>query len=311
MIGLIDSVCLWLPKWDIPRTSTPHLNLSNAVERTSMESGEISNYGNIDNLRVSISANGISVKGSFAKYLLSDNYNNLNNKQIAQAIEKLSDALKTDVSSAKVTRIDAAHSFVMKHEVKRYFEVLGSYRYYDRVQTSINTLYYQSKGKKSYPIMLFYDKIQEMRDNKINVPYVDEDANVLRYERRWLSRLPQQFKEREITAKTLCNERFYLKIVEGWRKSYTGIEKKRVISFEGMDKIKTVSDGEVFIYAIALQELQQGKVQQIMDELKRRGVFTDPKSYSRLKSKVKNTSTKAEITETDALVSELDSHIKG
>ena len=77
-----------------------------------------------------------------------------------------------------------------------------------------------------------------------------------------------------------------------------------------MDKIKTVSDATDYICAIALQKLPPEEVQNIMEDMKQKNIFEDRKYYTRLKTKIKGITNKADITNLDNLVKELDSEVR-
>jgi hypothetical protein len=178
------------------------------------------------------------------------------------------------------------------------------------VQATNNTLYYHSRGKEQKRTLVFYNKAREVSERSGVIPDAFQNENLLRYESRWNTRLPQQLKENEVTGKTLYDSRFYNKIIELWADNYFKIDKHKNINIEAMNQIKTVSDATDFICAIALQKLQPDEVQSILEDMKRQNVFSDPKYYSRLKNKLKDISTKTEITEINSLVMELDNEIR-
>lgn len=307
---MYDSLNIWNNRAEAGNLTASALYLSNAKETCNKETGEIWTYGNLENLKVSVSFAGISIKGSLAKFYLPDNTYTLNRHQVKEAIEKLSDTLHIDVSEGKITRLDVSTNFIMRNETQRYYDVLGLCTHFNRVQATGNTLYYQSKGKDCKRTLAFYNKARETNDRKGVMPGVYSEANLLRYEARWNTRLPQQFKEQEVTGKTLFNNRFYSKIIDLWAESYFKIEKQRNINLNAMKEIKTVSEATDYIFAIALQKMQPDEVQNILEDMKQRNVFEDAKYYSRLKKKLKDVSTKADITEKNDLVTELDSEVR-
>lgn len=307
---MYDTINSWINRAEAGNFSPSTLLLSNQKETVNRDTGEVWTYGNLDNLKVSVSFAGISVKGSLAKFYLPDNTYTLNRNQVKEALEKLSDTLKIDFSEAKITRLDVSTNFIMKHDTKQYYSVLGLCNHFNRVQATPNTLYYHSKGKDQKRTLIFYNKARETADRNGIIPDVYSGANILRYENRWNTRLPQQLKESEVIGKTLFDNRFYSKIIDLWANNYYKIEKQRNININAMDNIKTVSEATDFIFAIALQKMKPDEVQNILEDMKQKNIFNDAKYYTRLKNKLKGISTKTDISEKSDLVKELDTEIR-
>lgn len=308
---MYDTLNFWLNRVEAGtdfQAST--LYLTDAKETKNKNTGEIWTIGNFDNLKVVVSMAGVSIKGSLAKFFFPDNSYTLNRHQTKEAITKLSDLLHLDLLNASITRIDVSTNFILEHEANNYYGVLGLCRYFNRIQQTNNTLYYLSKGKEQKRAMVFYDKAREIANRSGVLPDVYAGANLLRYESRWNTRLPQQLKEPEIKGKTLFNPNFYNKIVSLWGDNYFSINKKRNLNFEAMEKIETVSDAMNFIYAIALQRLTPDEMQNILEDMKQRKVFDDRKYYTRLKEKLKKVTNKVEVTDVDFLTKELDNEVK-
>lgn len=77
-----------------------------------------------------------------------------------------------------------------------------------------------------------------------------------------------------------------------------------------MENLKTVSDCVAYICAFALQRVPAEELQQLMCDLKDARILNNRTDYARLKKKVKDLSTKADITEADTLVKELDAEVR-
>lgn len=308
---MYDTINFWINRVEAGNgfeTSTHYL--TNSKETVNRDTGEIWSTGSLDNLKVTVSMAGVSIKGSLAKFYLPDNTYTLNRNQVKDAINKLSDTLHLNLMQANVTRLDVSTNFIMQNEVGCYFDVLGMCTYFNRVQATNNTLYYHNVGKEQKKAMVFYNKARETASRKHEVPEVYKGANLLRYESRWNTRLPQQLKEAEVKGCTLYDRQFYGKIISLWADGYFKIDKKKNIKLDVMENIKTVSDAADFICAVALQKLPPDEVQAIMEELRDRNVFADRKYYTRLRDKIKDITGKAAISETNDLVKELDSEVK-
>lgn len=308
---MYDTVNFWLNRVEAGNDfENSTLYLTNAKETVNRDTGEIWSVGNLDNLKVTVSMAGVSIKGSLAKFFFPDNTYTLNRIQVKEAIGKLSDSLHLDLLKASITRMDVSANFMMQHDASHYFDVLGLCRHFNRIQVAESTLSYQNKGKEPKRAMVFYDKEREVSNRKGLMPDVYSGSNLLRYESRWNTRLPQQLKEPKISGNTLFDAKFYSKVISLWADSYFNIDKKRTPNFEAMGKIKTVSDATDFICAIALHKLTPDEVQSILEDMKQNKVFDDRKYYTRLKAKLKEITNKADVTKTDDLVKELDGEIR-
>lgn len=308
---MYDTIHFWLNRVEVENDiETSALYLSNARETVNRDTGEIWHAGNLDNLRVTVSMAGVSIKGSLAKFYFPDNAYTLNCKQVKDAIGKLSDTLHLDLSQANITRLDVSTNFIMRNDVSRYFNVLGACTYFNRVQATNNTLYYQNAGKEPKKTLVFYDKAREVANRHRELPDVLKATNLLRYESRWNTRLPQQLKMQEVRGHTLFDRQFYSKIINLWAENYFKIDKKRIMKMDAIENIKTVSEATEFICAIALQKLQPDEVKSILNDIKQSNVFNNRSEYTRLAKKIKNITSKTTISESSDLVKELDGEIR-
>ena len=77
-----------------------------------------------------------------------------------------------------------------------------------------------------------------------------------------------------------------------------------------MCEIKTVTDAFNVFVARLINQTDQTQIGGFLDELKDAGVFDDRKNYTRLKKKIQEVATKANITISDELMRELDDEIR-
>jgi hypothetical protein len=307
---MYDTINSWINRVEAGDLSASTRCLTNAKEIVSKDTGEVWTTGQLENMKVTVSMAGVSIKGSLSKFLLPDNTYTLNRHQAKEAIEKLSDLLHLPLEFARITRIDISANMIIQYEALKYYEILGACPYFNRVQQTLNTLYYHGGNRDLQRTMVFYNKAREVSDRNGIIPDVFTDENLLRYESRWITRLPRQLKENEVMGRTLYDERFYSKVIDLWADNYFRIEKKRIINMDAMDNFKKVSDAIDFVFAIALQKMPVDEVQVLLEEMKRRKVFADAKYYSRLKKKLKDISGKADMTDANALQRELDNEIR-
>lgn len=188
--------------------------------------------GELDSLKVVANAYALKIKDrSLCKWYLGDNFQTMTRKDIENAIANLCDALHLDLTGAQVMRLDLAQNYITKHPVSTYFNHLGSLKYAQRlVQPS--GLYYHRPNV----IACFYDKVKETRNKGESLPEIYTGKNVLRYEFRFMHRLPQVLNVPEVKASMLYDECFYMEIINQWYNTYKHIQKVNdiTINFQSM-----------------------------------------------------------------------------
>lgn len=305
---MYDKVKLWATRTG----DTPDVSkfLDRAKDQIDHETGEVCTFGSLEGLKVSIYTSGISITGSLSKYLHSNNIYPLDRHSTAQAVEKLSDSLHISFNEAKVTGLEFGTQFVMRHQVSDYLPRLGDMPKLLRYHFDVGSLYYKPKGKQQSKVFAFYDKKADALAKDMILPLGFDEANLLKYEMRINGRLPQQLGVSGVTASTLSEKTFYHSMVKRYQENYFAISKLNQIKTDVMDEIKTVSDAfDVFVARLITQS-NQTQIAGFLEELKDAKVFDDRKCYSRLKKKIQEVATKADITVSDELIKELDDEIK-
>ncbi len=221
---MYDTVNMRLRGYDVPGVSF--------LEETALYLDEITGHfehqnglhvviGKLGCLTVSIDEAAARVgKGSLCKWFLGDNVQEMGRGDTKRAIEKLSDTLHLPMERAAVTRLDVAHNLLMRYPPGVYYNHLGGLRYATRLQEPEGIYYKQGAGR-----LAFYDKTRESQKNGGKLPEICTGNNILRYERRFDKRLSHYLQEPEITAATLYNEAFYIKVVKMWLQAYRAIDK--------------------------------------------------------------------------------------
>lgn len=307
---MYDSVNFWLDRVEASNIDEVANRIQDARDNINRETGEVRTCGKLENLKATISMAGVSIKGSLAKFYFPNNTYTLNRHQVKEAIEMLSDTLSIPMQKARITRIDVSTNFIMTRPTQQYFDVLGDCRYYNRVQATGNTLYYHLRGMDCKRSMCFYDKAREMQKNKESLPDVYAGTNLLRYESRWVTRLPQQLKEQQVIGESLYDTKLYHKIIKLWADNYFSIQKKKRFKQNVMNEIKTVKDAVDYISAFAIGRLPPDELHQILEDLRVNQVFDNRIYYSRLNQYLKKITTNSKTMEADELVKELDSEVK-
>lgn len=231
--------------------------------------------GNIGSMSVSISSNCLKVKnGSLCKWYLGNNFQTMQRADTRLAIEKLSDILHLPMERAGVSRIDVAQNFIVKHPPDVYYNHLGAYDRYKRLEQPDGLYYINSNG-----ILVFYNKTKEQQDKRQPIPDLYKDRNVLRYEQRYKRRLSNTFSIGRVTAACLYDEAFYVGIINRWKEAYSRIKKINEIqlNFEGMRTKKDLYK----LGVLSLVEKEGGQLvflKQIA-EAQRRGDITNRQAF--------------------------------
>lgn len=177
--------------------------------------------GYLGSLKVSVSRLAVTIKDcSFCKWCLGNNFKTLTRGDIRLGIEKLSDCLHLPMSEAEVTRLDIGQNIVTKCPVDVYYSHLGQLKGTKRLPAE-SSLYYNGLNTQ----LIFYDKLKEQRRAGEPIPELYTGKNVLRYEARYLHRLPYSLNVPAVTGSLLYNEAFYISIVQRWRDLYKEIQK--------------------------------------------------------------------------------------
>lgn len=299
---MYDSVNIWIDKMRAGGDLLACLpSLSGITEH--QREGKVYYSAMVGNYKVNISDTGLSLKGSLAKYYLDDNIHTLNRGDSQRAFEKLADDLHLPIQDAKVTRIDFAQNFLMNYKPEAYYNYLGNCRHYSRLPQP-QSLYYSNEQR----VKLFYNKLAEVKKQKVLIPELVAGQNLLRYELRFTSRLPKQFNKVEVLASDLYDERFYIGLVNRWILEYENIYKNKNINlkYSDMNSPKDFwKQGNLhWIKLIGVDTALQ-----LVVDMKAKNVFDKPEYYSRLKREIRELCSQPDLTSTSELIDELDEKI--
>lgn len=177
--------------------------------------------GSLNGLRLSVDARRVKVYGgSLCKWYLGDNIKTMTRGDIQRAIEKLSDDLHLPMGSAVVSRIDVAQNFETRYPVDVYLGHFGKLGRKEPLRQP-SSVYYDIPGGR----VCIYDKIREMKEKRKPFPSIYKHVNVLRYERRHTDRIAQRLGMDVVTASTLYDEAFYIRLLDDWRNTFMAIQK--------------------------------------------------------------------------------------
>lgn len=219
---MIDNIKLSLPRCrDMPDISG---YLDNGNENCSMKTGEVSVYGNVENIKVTQYFGGYYIQGSLPKFLYGNNVCQLTRKEVGLAIEKLSDRLHLPLYDADITKIEVGANICLAKQHTAYTRLFGDMPRMQRVSMA-DSLYYKGSGKVHPRMYYFYDKVAEVKKSGGTMPQGLEAANMMRYEMRLNGRLPFQLSIPEFKGSTLQDRKVYQELINRWLNGYLSINK--------------------------------------------------------------------------------------
>lgn len=306
MVGL-DTLNMWMSAEKVGAVdlldTVPRFLDRGTIMYQERHDGRRSVVGHIDNYRIAVYENGVSLKGSLAKSYLGSNVCSLDSDETALALESLSDRLFLPLEQATVRRFDLAHTFVMKYPVKAYLGYLGGSPRYNRLEQPKSVLWKNGKREKTV-----YDKGDECKRANSTLPNGFENKYLLRYELRHVSDLPKQFNMTELTPKHLCDKDFCRRVGNKWTEEYKDITKLQKMTFG----TKPTSPNEFFDQLLmAGIESMGGRmaVENLVNEIRSNGGFTRPEHPSRIKRRLGELMRNPSLTVPSELLTELDEKV--
>lgn len=283
--------------------------LSSVKQVTDTGTGEVRYFGSLGGLKVTIYTSSIYIVGSLSKYYNGSNIFTLNRRDTERAVQKLSDELGADVSTAKVTYLEFGDAFVMQSPVEEYLKRLGHYpRLYRNSQP--DTLYYRHRGIVQPKTICFYDKTKELRKKKETLPDGLNGQNILRYELRFKNRLSRQIGWQDsITASTLYDRQFYKKMVSIYREVYFAISKRKMLKPTALQEVKNPKDAMQCLIGVLLCQSNKDTIADFMGQLTTAKTLDRVQLY-RLGQMIERATEKGKHLEGDTLISELDNQIE-
>lgn len=249
----------------------------------------------------------VRFKGSLPKYHLNDNIKSIGRSDTQRAIESLSDELHIDLSKADVSQIDVGITIETKYKPATYYALMGSSMQYTRTIFK-NSLYYKVTNREK----IMYDKSKDAKSKGMIIPSYLSNANLFRYELRYLRQIDKQLNKAHIKAFNLYEEGFYMTMLDNWLEEYLNI--KKLNSME-IDKTKINKPADLGYQILANLLLSSdidvvSKVDELMVQAKNRKLFetaNPSRDYSRAKQMVNKILSSGKDSE---LIKELDKKIK-
>ena len=285
----------------VPKDSEVFNNLVNITESIDVDTQSNWITGKAKNMVIRRNANSITVQGSLPKYQYGNNLQTLQRADTGLIIEELSDLIRTDLSKARLQRVDFSTNIITEHKPQYYYRFLGHLtRFYRHSDNS--SLYYNQGCKK----LLFYDKIKDAKAKQMPIPKQYQNKNVLRYEMRLLKQVKKFFK-RDVLANDLINKQLYNYLLDKWYEYYKEIEKQKSKINIMSNQITSPKDFDKQLLIGLVQSLGYSHIDDVIEQMKTMKVFNQKEYYSRLKSKYRRLS-KVDICDED-VISEIDMKI--
>lgn len=277
--------------------------LTNVTERQSNYGYSAS--GTIGDYVISCYTNGVSLKGSLAKYFLPSNLYTLSRQSTREAIEKLSDTIHIDVSNALIRRLDISTIIPTTFKPTDYYCYLGEKKWFRRVNYNKDTLYYSTAKRQ----IIFYDKCKEAKAKGAIVPPSLIGSNLLRYELRFKQEIARQLKTSTPKAAMLFDAGNYYNLVQQWKNEFFSINKiSKIMDIKKGIEITPKQLNDI-IFATLLKEKGAEYIQTFYDEAKAKGVFKDPKKYTRGKEQLNKIMQECRASGKSELIEELETAI--
>lgn len=194
----------------------------------------------------------------------------------------------------------------MKYHESLYFDLLDHCPRYQKLPMN-NGLYFNQKEKQ----LAFYGKEKEQKEKGQEIPSLYKNRHTLRYEMRWKKGLSKQFNTSNIKVNTLCQESFYMSLVDRMRDAYFKVKKQKInpLAIESMRSSKTMTD-YLILKGIQAEFGSIGNALTSIDKANKSGVFDNKMQASRLKQKLNRLYKNPELTKENDLTHELDTKIK-
>ena len=304
---MIDKINLSLPRCrDMPDISG---YLDNGNESSNVKTGEVSVFGNVENIKVMQYFGGYSIQGSLPKFLYGNNVCQLTRKEVGQAIEKLSDRLHLPLNDARVTSIEVGANICLTKQHTAYTRLLGDMPRMQRVSMA-DSLYYKGSGKVHPRQYYFYDKVAEVRKSGGTMPQGLEAANMMRYEMRLNGRLPFQLSIPEFKGSTLQDRKVYQELINRWLNGYLSINKLVNMKDEHLKKGMSVKEAQEVFIAQQIAKGGSSMIDEFIAKLKQNECFDNRLYYNRVKSNLQKLASKTKLSVDNGDIEELTAKVK-
>lgn len=220
-------------------------------------SGEPFIVGHIGCYRVYADNRQVRLSGSVAKLVHGENVSDLTQKEVADGVQWLSDALHLNVGRGDICRCDVAHTFDLPAPPAQYIGQLVSRGDAPRVEIDGNTLYFATNARW----LCFYDKRAELASRGEEMPPAWADCqNLLRYEMRIAGNVGAQVGTAAVSD--ITKYQAWARLVDLWAEDYRTIRKTTI------ERIRASSTPKMAFDSIFADLLQYAPADYLADTLR-------------------------------------------
>ncbi len=262
--------------------------------------------GHIKNIKINQNLDGCFLCGSIAKYLKGQNINPLTREEIEQALLYLQQDTGLDFSKAVIQSLEIGTSIKLKNPVTEYLQCFdginnSKYKLFEcRTCNGLESLCYRTKtGGLEFSC---YDKIQEMKDKRQEIPESYKNLYVIRLELKIKNRQAiRGIFEKDLPPFELANKYIIAELQRQFSKFYKQIPKTKRTVYLDMSKAVTPAELEK-LQAEAYRQEHSKELADIMKAGKDKGFLSD-KTLERIRAKNKQNKG---FSEKNGLIDELD-----
>lgn len=222
---MYDNIILKWEWQDMPEIDFLEVVLPCLLERTQYvhENSHTAYRGRFGVFQVYVNERVVKLdKGSLCKYWKGNNCDTLTLEEAEEALKSIGEELGLPLEKATVERIDFSTNLEMDYVPSCYFPLLGSYPRRTRLAQE-DGVYFNTKTKTFS--LVFYDKIEEYKAKKYEIPEEYQGKHLLRVELRLRKKAISQLKKDGVYATDLYDPSFFLRLLDLWHESYKKVVK--------------------------------------------------------------------------------------
>lgn len=287
----------------------PSINFLNAISPELKINSQGTEYGisyirgNFRNMKLRITKSKIKIEGSIHVFWKGNNLEPMSFHEFIDAINLLEQMLQLPIEYARVSRLDFSGNILLKHPVEAYFTYFGQKSRFKK-QIFDNGISYNSEEL----MMIFYDKIKELKHKREIIPEYFLKKNVMRYEIRFLKKLGKTFQVPELTIKKLKESSFYYHLCLLWRQEFKSLS----MEMTSQAGLNPTGSKPKLLEQLAIKQLQYIGIDNFLDELsswQKIGEITNKEAYD-IRKFIKDRASEQYPLAENELIRELNLKIK-
>jgi hypothetical protein len=267
--------------------------------------------GTIGTMRVCQNLDGVTFRGSLAKYLNGENMTPIGRAGVKRAIEKLEADTGIDLKAAVVGSLEVGTSIILKERAGEYLRLFGDMSRQAKTVYSMGgcletVLYSTPTGAYQF---CAYDKGREMAAKGVEIPPLFARHNVLRLEYRIIRRRGIRAKfGRDLTANDLYDYDTY-RVLQGlFHDAYKAIPKMGRGVY--IDKSKPITPARLEqLEAEQYRQTYPDEYNADLQALSEAGALTG-KNLERIRARDRRLGRDYNISDKNPLIAELDAHTR-